>query len=115
LRRSFERLFELSSAGASFYAAITGAHRCLRVRGRCDLSRGIIADDRGNTVTFHLTRPDPDFLAKLTLPYAFMLPADTPAREAKTPLPATGPYEIASYRPGRDIHLVRSLQFHEWS
>jgi YVTN family beta-propeller protein len=113
--RSFERLFELRSAGASFYLAITGARGCLRVPGRCDLSRGIAANDQTNTVTFHLTRPDPDFLAKLTLQYAFVLPASTPAREANTPLPATGPYEVASYRPGRDVRLVRNPQFHEWS
>ena len=40
---------------------------------RCDLSNGIVADPASNTVTFHLTRPDPDFLA----------PARTPVRRRR--------------------------------
>ena len=38
-----------------------------------------LADDRAGTVTFHLTQPDPDFLSKLTLAFADVLPATTPA------------------------------------
>ena len=69
----------------------------------CDLSSGIVADDRAGTVTFHLTQPDPDFLYKLTLAYADVLPASAPAHQARTrrcPPPvhtwsaATGPARI---------------------
>jgi len=31
------------------------------------------------------------------------------------PLPATGPYTIASYRPRRLLVLVRNPHFREWS
>ena len=31
---------------------------------RCDLSRGIVADDAARTVTFHLVAPDPEFLVQ---------------------------------------------------
>ena len=67
------------------------------------------------TVTFHLTAPDPDFLYKLALPMADAVPAGTPLH-ARLPLPATGPYEIASYDAKRSvIRLVRNPRFRLWS
>jgi ABC-type transport system substrate-binding protein/DNA-binding SARP family transcriptional activator len=112
---SFERLFAIGSAGAPVYAAIRGAARCLRTPRHCDLAAGIAADDRTGTVTFHLTRPDPDFLDKLTVSYAYVLPASTPERQARAPLPATGPYMIARYVAGQELRLARNPFFHEWS
>jgi peptide/nickel transport system substrate-binding protein len=66
-------------------------------------------------VTFHLRAPDPDFLYKLALPFAFAVPPDTPARDMRhRPLPATGPYMIG--RIGRrSVTFVRNPYFHEWS
>jgi ABC-type transport system substrate-binding protein/DNA-binding SARP family transcriptional activator len=112
---SFQRLFAIGSAGAPLYAGIRGAARCMRTPSRCDLSDGIVADDQTGTVTFHLTRPDPDFLYKLTVSYAYVLPASTPERQARAPLPATGPYMITRYIAGRRLRLVRNPYFHEWS
>ena len=66
-------------------------------------------------MTFHLTQPDPDFLFKLALVYADVLPASTPGRQARTPLPATGPYMISRYIPGRELLMVRNPRFREWS
>ena len=113
--RSFERLFQLGSSGVSYYRAISGTAACLRAPRTCDLSGGIAADDRGGTVTFHLDQPDPDFLYKLTLAYADVLPAATPGRQAQTPLPATGPYLISRYLPGQELLLVRNRRFREWN
>jgi peptide/nickel transport system substrate-binding protein len=114
VRASFERLFRVGSPGTGFYSAIVGTGHC--TRAACDLSRGISADDRARTVTFHLTHPDADFLYKLALPFAYVVPATSPPRDTGTrPLPATGPYRIASYRPGRSLRLVRNSEFHEWS
>jgi ABC-type transport system substrate-binding protein len=112
---SFERLFAIGSAGAPLYTAILGATACIRTPSGCDLSEGIVADDRTGTVTFHLTRPDPDFLYKLTISYAYVLPASTPKRQARSPLPATGPYMITRYSAGRELRLMRNPYFHEWS
>ena len=114
VRRSFERLFELRSAGRSLYDRIVGADSCLR-GPRCDLSRGIVVNDREHSVTFRLRASDPDFLHKLTLSYAFVVPASTPSRVARAPLAATGPYVISAYEPGREIKLSRNPRFRVWS
>jgi peptide/nickel transport system substrate-binding protein len=112
---SFERLFVIGSSGTSWYGSIVGAAGCLRRPAGCDLSRGIVADDRARTVTFHLVRPDLDFLYKLTLTYADVLPGSTPDRQAQSPLPATGPYLVARYVPGHEVLLTRNPRFREWS
>jgi peptide/nickel transport system substrate-binding protein len=66
-------------------------------------------------MTVHLVAPDPEFLDKLTCTCAVAVPATTPMTDLGTrPLPATGPYEIASYTP-REVRLVRNPYFHEWS
>ena len=114
-RSTFERFYALGSP-ATDYDGIVGGAQCRKHPKRCDLSRGIVADDVARTVTFHLTRPDPDFLYKLAFPFAYVLPGGTPRRPAGThPLPATGPYMIATYRPRRLLRFVRNPFFHEWS
>jgi peptide/nickel transport system substrate-binding protein len=115
-RYALERLFRLDSPVAYFYAGIVGAERCQSHPQRCDLSHGIVTDEVSRRVTFHLTVPDPDFLEKLALPYTYAVPAGSAPREAtRTPLPATGPYMITSYRPGHELVLARNPRFHEWS
>jgi ABC-type transport system substrate-binding protein/DNA-binding SARP family transcriptional activator len=112
---SFDRLFAIGSSGTSWYQSIVGAAGCLRRPAGCDLARGIVANDRTGTVTFHLTRADPDFLYKLTLTYADVLPSSTPDRQAQGPLPATGPYVVSRYVPGHEVLLTRNPRFREWS
>jgi peptide/nickel transport system substrate-binding protein len=67
-------------------------------------------------VTFHLSRPDPDFLFELSdFAYAAPLPAGVPDHNShKEPLPGTGPYEISTVNQ-RGIFYVRNPYFHEWS
>jgi YVTN family beta-propeller protein len=114
-RYTLERDFKIGQAALSYYEGIVGAARCEKSPKRCDLSRGIVTDDDANTVNFHLVAPDPEFLDKLALPFAYVVPAGTPARDAGSrPLPATGPYMIGSYRP-KLLRLVRNPHFHEWS
>ncbi|HEY2556615.1 MAG TPA: ABC transporter substrate-binding protein [Diaminobutyricibacter sp.] len=119
-RSTFERDYALGSldgyGNVNDYNEIVGGAQCRKRPKRCDLSRGIVADDVAHTVTFHLVRPDPDFLYKLAFPAAYVLPSGTPRRPAGThPLPATGPYMIASYRPRKLLRFVRNPYFHEWN
>ena len=118
-RREIERVFDLNHAAAEptgYFGGIVGAGRCLQRPGDCDLDRGIIANDAADTVTFHLTAPDPEFLYKLAFPFADAVPAGTPAHQvAANQLPATGPYMTQSLVPGRRWVLVRNPRFAQWS
>ena len=125
VRSSLERLYALRSPARPFYDAILGARGCDAHPSHCDLSSGVDANDRARTVTFHLRSPDPDFLYKLALPYADVLPASTPSREAagaRAPshqrhirVPATGPYTVTRYVPGEGVWLTRNPYYREWS
>ena len=113
-RATFERFYALGSPATDY--GIVGGAQCRKHPKRCDLSRGIDADDAAHTVTFHLIRPDPYFLYNLAYPSAYVLPGGTPRRPAGThPLPATGPYMIATYKPRRLLRFVRNPYFHEWN
>jgi peptide/nickel transport system substrate-binding protein len=114
-RRAIERSVAINH---DYYLAIVGAEACTPKPVRCDLSRGIVTDDRAGAVTFHLSAADPDFLYQLALPGAFAVPAGTPLKDVGLhPLPATGPYMIGSYEPGPGgaFTLVRNPRFREWS
>ena len=73
--------------------------RRLRRRGRRHATSPRASPSNGNTVTFHLTRSDPEFLYKLAMPFAFILPADTPTKNVDIPPPGTGPYKWVQYSP----------------
>jgi peptide/nickel transport system substrate-binding protein len=114
---SFERIFKVSSPTAgTFYNGIVGADACLKTPATCSLSKGVVGDATAGTVTINLTAPDPEFLYKLSVPHASILPKGSPATDAGTkPLPTTGPYMVASYDPNRELKLVRNPSFTEWS
>ena len=114
---TFERLFKVPSpTDATFYGNIVGAAQCLKQPSSCNLSRGVVADNRRWTVTFHLVTPDPEFLDKLALTFAFVVPRGSPEHDiGGHPLPATGPYMIASYNPNSELVMVRNPRFHQWS
>jgi YVTN family beta-propeller protein len=115
-RRALERVFRLQSDGSFHYAAIEGAKACGQQPATCDLSRGIVTDDAANTVTFHLVEPDPDFLYRLALPFAFAVPAETPNTvDDRSPIPATGPYAIERYAKDDELVLGRNPAFAERS
>ena len=117
-RRAIERVFSLNqlSGAAAIYAGIAGARACEQAPGRCDLARGIVTNDRANTITFHLTAPDPEFLYKLAFSFADAVPAGTPSHLiGPSQLPATGPYMTRLFVPGHRWILVRNPRFHPWS
>jgi ABC-type transport system substrate-binding protein/DNA-binding SARP family transcriptional activator len=116
LRRELERLYATNSPDAGDYSALQGTAACQQRPATCDLSRGVITDDRAGTIILRLTRPDPDLLFKLTLPAARPVPPGTPRTQLSTqPIPSTGPYRVARFVPGRRLLLVRNKRFREWS
>jgi YVTN family beta-propeller protein len=112
--RAFERMFRIGNVyGPYYFTGIVGAKAC--TKKHCDLSQGVVADDRAGTVTFHLRAADPEFLDKLALPAAFPAPPGTPmTRALPLGIPGTGPYEMKSYTH-RDLILVRNPHFKLWS
>jgi peptide/nickel transport system substrate-binding protein len=115
VKATFERLFKIGNSpnAGTWYNVITGADACIKTPASCDLSQGIKVN--GNTVTFNLTTADPEFLDKLAVPFAFILPASTPTKNVNIPPPGTGPYKWVQYAPTKQIKLVRNPYFKVWS
>jgi ABC-type transport system substrate-binding protein/DNA-binding SARP family transcriptional activator len=96
--RGMRRLFAVHSPAAGFFADV-----------------GVVADDGSRTVTFHLKKPDPDFLFKLALGFVIPVLPGTPDHDiGNHPIPGTGPYRFAKVGP-RSIVAVRNPRFREWS
>ncbi len=114
---SFQRIFKVNSPTAGgFYGGIVGADACLRDGAHCTLAGGVVGDEAARTVTFHLTHPDAEFFDKLSFPHAYVLPADTPARDLGNDAPpGTGPYRITSYDPNHGLETERNPFFKVWS
>ena len=113
-RRSLERDLIVGHNHDPF-ADVSGRAACAAHPSGCDLSRGVVTNDAANTVTFHLVAPNPEFLARLTLPDAVAVPPDATTHDVGThPLPATGPYMYATWTP-HYVRMVRNPYFHEWS
>ena len=115
VKATFERLFKIGDSpnAGTWYNAIEGGDACVKTPKTCDLSKGIVVN--GNTVTFHLARQDAEFLDQLALPFAFILPAGTPAKNLNIPPPGTGPYKWVEYAPTKEMKLVRNPYFKVWS
>jgi peptide/nickel transport system substrate-binding protein len=114
--RTFERMFKVKGPTAgTFYKVIVGADKCLKKPASCNLSKSVVADDQNYTVTFHLTDSDPEFLDKLAVPFAFVLPPSTPTKEVSIPPPGTGPYKFDEYSSRKQMKLVRNKYFKVWS
>jgi len=111
IRRGIERTMRSGNPYyTNVYAGIVGATRCSP--RACDLRRGIVTDRRAGTVTFHLARPDTEFIYKLAFAMASAVPA---GKFGGKGIPATGPYMTSSFTPSRSWVLKRNPQFHVWS
>lgn len=114
-RASLEALLRLHGDEVpDYYHAIVGVPRCIKAPAKCDLSTGVETDARAGTITFHLTEPDPTFLHELAFTFAYVAPTNHPFGTKAAP-PATGPYRVASFAPGRRVRLVRNPYFRVWS
>jgi peptide/nickel transport system substrate-binding protein len=110
---TFERQFTVPGP-TSFYSGIVGASACKP--SKCDLSKGVVADDTNYTLTIHLTAPDPEFLDQLALPFAYVVPGNTSLKLTGNNVPpGTGPYMWQSYNPNKEAVLVRNPYFKVWN
>jgi peptide/nickel transport system substrate-binding protein len=114
VRSSFERLFRANARRRDLYEGIIGGLECRQQPRRCTLSKGIVTDDDTGTVVIKLRTADDEFLYKLAMPFASVVPSETPAFPERPAL-GTGPYQIAEYKPNRRLRLVRNPHFKVWS
>ena len=114
---SFQRIFKVSSPTAgSFFAGILGADKCLAEAKSCTLDGGVVGDEAAGTITINLAAPDAEFMDKLALPHAAILPADAPAQDAgSNPIPGTGAYYVQAYDPNKGMTMARNPNFKMWS
>ena len=109
-KASVERMFKLNSSGSPYYTVIVGAEEFQKTKSG-GIS-GIEVDDETGEIVIRLTSPQGAFNDLLALLFAAPVPADTPAKRAsKTPIPATGPYEIVELKPGRGWSYARNPQW----
>jgi peptide/nickel transport system substrate-binding protein len=116
-RRALESGFRLNRVDhAYFYGGLVGGEACTDEPTTCDLSDGIVTDDATGTITFHLVAPDPEFVYKLTLPFAYPVPPSVPDEEQVTAgIPGTGPYMLEAPMTDDGVALVRNRLFEVWS
>ncbi len=114
---SFQRIYRVKGPNAgSFYAGIVGATACNKTPATCTLKGGVVANDAANTITINLVKPDSEFKYKLAVPFASIVPADSPPKDVGTkPLPGTGAYYFASYNPNKQLVMKRNPYFKQWS
>src|SRR5689334_6770195 len=66
---------------------------------------------KDDTVTFHLKRPQPAFIALLASGYSPVYPCHIPPKEMRKHPIGTGPFKFVSYKPNESIKLVRNEQY----
>ena len=107
---TIERLLMLDSGGVPFYIDIVGAKRFRRT-GRGGIP-GIVANDATGKIVIHLLEPRSTFTQELALPFAALVPPNTPDKdESFSPPLATGPYVITNSEPGRGWSYERNPEW----
>jgi YVTN family beta-propeller protein len=110
VRRGLQRA--IATGNNPLQQQIVGAAACRPTR--CELP-GVVVDAAAHTVTVTLVQPEATFINDLA-GGTFAAPAGTPlAKQPTRPIPATGPYRIAHYVPGKLLTLTRNPFFREWS
>ena len=107
---TIKRDYKIDSPGVGFFSNIVGADEfAASKKGEI---KGIVANDSTGRITIKLKQPQGDFQYVMATEFAALVPADSPAKDTSTtPLPATGPYMIQSYKPNKQVIVVRNPNF----
>ena len=105
-----------SPRDSSTTSASSAPARVFHRPGACDLRRGVVTDDAAYRISFHLARPDPDFLAKLSV-FVFATPRDAPAKESATPAQHRSLHDRRPHggEPAAAPDDGAQPYFHQWS
>jgi peptide/nickel transport system substrate-binding protein len=113
---SIKRMIALESGGASFYTGtIAGADKYLEsgAKPKGDIS-GITTDDAARTITIKLNGPNGQFPFILSMPFASLVPSDTPFEVmTKNPPPSNGPFTITEVQGSRKFVLEKNAKYND--
>ena len=107
---TIERDYKIDSPGVGFFGNIVGTDTIAKTK-KGHIS-GITADDKAGTITIKLKSPEGDFEYVLATEFAAPVPAGSPDKDTSTnPVPSTGPYTIQTYKPNKQVLIVRNPNF----
>ncbi|HEX5897608.1 MAG TPA: ABC transporter substrate-binding protein [Thermoleophilaceae bacterium] len=110
--RTIQRVLNLESGGSAFYLGIEGAEAYVK-NGKAEADiPGIETDDKTGKVTVTLTQPDGTFSNVLAMPFAALVPGDTPFKNlTENPPPGVGQFKITESVPNRQFVLEKNKLF----
>jgi peptide/nickel transport system substrate-binding protein len=108
--RAIERALspKMQSPASTFLADVVGADAVMK--GKATRPSGVVV--RGDTLTVKLTKPAPDFLNRIAMPFFCAVPANLPivAEGVNTP-PGAGPYYVSSKADNKRIVLRKNPHY----
>ena len=109
-KASIERVLAQDSQGSSFYTHIVGGEEFIETKkGGID---GIKVNDETGEITIELTKPRGSFTYELAIPFAGVVPKDTPKQnQTKNPPPGAGYYVIEDVSVNRSYKLRKNPNF----
>ena len=109
---SIQRVLNLESGGSAFFLGIKGAEDYVK-NGKAEADiPGIETDDKTGKITITLDAPDGTFSNVLAMPFAALVPGDTPFKNlTKDPPPGVGPYKITQSVPNRQFVMEKNANW----
>jgi peptide/nickel transport system substrate-binding protein len=109
---TIKRVLNLESGGSAFYLVIEGAEEYVNAgKPEADIP-GIETNDQSGKIMINLTAPDATFSNVLAMPFASLVPGDTPFRIlTEDPPPGVGMYEITESVPNRQFVLEKNENY----
>jgi peptide/nickel transport system substrate-binding protein len=108
--RAIERALspKMQSPAASFLGDVVGADKVLA--GKAETPSGVRVS--GDTLTVRLTKPAPDFVSRIAMPFFCAVPPNLPINPngVNTP-PGAGPYYVSSKESGKQIVLRKNPNY----
>ncbi|MGH2764155.1 MAG: ABC transporter substrate-binding protein [Thermoleophilaceae bacterium] len=109
---TIKRVLNLESGGSAFYLVIEGAQDYVDSgKAEGDIS-GIETNDQTGKITINLTEPDATFSNVIAMPFASLVPSDTPFKIlTKDPPPGVGMFTITESVPNRQFVLEKNPNY----
>ena len=109
---SIQRVLNLESGGSAFFLGIKGAEDYVK-NGKAEADiPGIETDNKTGKITITLGAPDGTFTNVLAMPFATLVPGDTPFKNlTQNPPPGVGQFKITESVPNRQFVMEKNKLF----